>query len=344
MTTPTVSVVMSVHNGEDFLHRAIVSILQQTWGDFEFILIDDASTDATATMIHAWANKDRRIIPVVNESNIGLTRSLNKGIRLARGRWIARMDADDIARPERLEKQLQFLADHPSVGLLGTAAWLIDAEGVVKEPCHINPATHTEICWWIILTNPFFHASVLFDRTIALNNPYDESIRYGQDFELWGRLLQVTQGANLTQPLVQLGRHENRLSVRHGKEQLDQGISIMQKRLLTWVPDGHWETDTIRQMRQIIQSDWPTPHETSKGWECVLTLFSRYSRQPHLDQIIVKQIRQQLIRHVLVSLSSSKELQLSFGLMKHLLFRFPLPTMEELIKQGQKKMASCWRS
>ncbi len=331
---------MSVHNGEDFLHRAIVSILQQTWGDFEFILIDDASTDATATMIDAWANKDRRIVPVANESNIGLTRSLNKGIRLARGRWIARMDADDVSLPERLDIQLQFLADHPSVGLLGTAAWLIDANGMVEEPCYLNPATHTEICWRIILANPFFHASVLFDRTAALNHPYDESIRYGQDFELWGRLLQVTQGANLTQPLIQLGRHDNRVSVRHGKEQLDQGIPVMRKRLAKLVPEGHWDTDTIHQMRQIIQSAWPTPHETSKGWECLLTLFSRFSQQPQLDQTVLRQIRQQLIQHILVSLSPSGLLQPSFGLMKQLFFRFPLPTMKELIKQSQKKMVS----
>lgn len=339
---PTVSVVMSVYNGEDFLNRAITSIHQQTWTDFEFILINDASTDATATIINAWASRDQRIVSVVNDTNMGLTRSLNKGIGLARGRWIARIDADDVALAERLDKQLQFLADHPLVGLLGTAAWFANSDGVIEEPFHRNPITHTEICWWVILVNPFFHSTVMFERTIALNNPYDESVRYGQDFELWGRLLQVTQGANLSQPLVKLGRHENRLSVRHGKEQSDQGVFLIRKRLINLVPDGHWEADTIHQMRQIIQSAWPNSRVPPQGWENLLKLFSRFSRQNHLDKKILRQIRQQLIKHVLASLTFSGGLQPSFRLFEHLLFHFPLATLEELAKHGQKKCASYW--
>jgi len=340
VNAPTVSVVMSVYNGERFLQQAILSIHQQTWTDFEFILIDDASTDASPAIIHDWAKRDSRILPVTNDHNLGLTRSLNKGIRLARGRWIARMDADDFSLPERLDKQVGFLINNPQVGLLGSAAWIMNAEGIVEDTFHRNPTTHTEICWRVILANPFFHSSVMLDRQLALVNPYDESIPYGQDFELWGRFLEVTQGANLAEPLVQLGRHPNRVSILHTRDQFRLGLNIMKKRLASHLQNIQWNEEIIHEMRQITQSDWPTPHETSRAWERVLKLFTAFASQNRPDQKTIHQIRQQLIRHLLLSLSFPQGPRPTWPLLKQMIIGFPGATLEELFHYFQTRLAS----
>ncbi|MBF0347090.1 MAG: glycosyltransferase family 2 protein [Magnetococcales bacterium] len=339
MNPPTVSVLMSVHNGERFLTEAIVSIHRQTWTDFEFIIIDDASTDTSGAIIHDWASRDHRIIPITNETNLGLTRSLNKGIRLARGRWIARMDADDRSLPERLSRQLDLLDHHPGVGLLGSAAWVMDPEKNSGDTCQINPATHPEICWRLVLANPFFHASVIFDRRIALDNPYDESLRFGQDFELWGRFLAVTEGANLAVPLVRLGRHEQRVSVQHAQRQSEIGRRIIKQRLLKLMPESEWNDDLIRQMRQIVQTDWPTPTETPEAWKRLLDLFLAFNRQRPHDHTPMQNIRSQLVRRLLFSLLSPGGVRPSRSLLRIIITDFPLATLEELFKHMRKRVS-----
>src|SRR5260370_151977 len=130
MSSPPVSMLMSVFNGEAFLPQALESILGQTFGDFEFIIIDDGSTDTTAQILSDYAKQDERV-RVFNQGNKGRAASLNDGIDLARAEYIARMDADDIALPHRLKEQIRFMERHPEVGLLGGAVELIGPEGQV---------------------------------------------------------------------------------------------------------------------------------------------------------------------------------------------------------------------
>ncbi len=126
---PRVSVLMSVYNGERFLRDSVESILGQTFTDFEFLILDDGSTDSTCEILEEYANKDARIVLVRNDRNLGLTRSLNKGLRLVRGEYLARQDADDISLPKRLEMQVKFLDAHPEVGVVGSALEIIDENG-----------------------------------------------------------------------------------------------------------------------------------------------------------------------------------------------------------------------
>src|ERR1700680_300023 len=128
MNSPKVSVVMSVFNGQTFLSEAIESILGQTFRDFEFLIIDDGSTDRTAEILSTIAQSDGRI-QIVSRSNKGRAISLNVGINLAAGKYIGRMDADDVALPRRLEQQVTFMEQHPGVVLLGGAVELISAAG-----------------------------------------------------------------------------------------------------------------------------------------------------------------------------------------------------------------------
>lgn len=132
---PAVSVVMSVFNEEAHVAEAIESILKQTFADFEFIIIDDASTDGSPALIETYAQKDSRIKVFTQPENQGLAVSLNKGLRQATGTYLARMDADDISYPERFQKQFDYLERHPELGALGTFMKEIDEKGeVVPRP------------------------------------------------------------------------------------------------------------------------------------------------------------------------------------------------------------------
>ena len=158
--TPRISIVMSVYNGEKYLREAVNSILNQTFKDFEFIIINDGSTDGTREILESY--NDPRII-LIHKGNMGLTQSLNKGIALAKGKYIARQDADDISLPERLEKQIEFLERNEKVALLGTAIEIIDEIGNYLQT--IKPPTDdSSIRKGIKQNNYFCHGSVIFKR------------------------------------------------------------------------------------------------------------------------------------------------------------------------------------
>ena len=126
---PKVSVVMCVHNGERYLYEALESVLNQTFEDFEFIIVDDASADNTPAILKEYAAQDGRIRLMRNAHNLGLTRSLNKALRLAKGEYIARQDADDISLPQRLEKQVEFLNSNSRTAVVGSWTEVIDEYG-----------------------------------------------------------------------------------------------------------------------------------------------------------------------------------------------------------------------
>jgi glycosyltransferase involved in cell wall biosynthesis len=124
---PKLSVIMSVHNGEKYLREAIESILNQTFTDFKFIIINDGSTDNSLAIIRSYDDKRIRILN--NGTNIGLTKSLNKALKQAKGKYIARQDADDVSLPDRFEAQLKYFVQYPEVALLGTSTYIINQEG-----------------------------------------------------------------------------------------------------------------------------------------------------------------------------------------------------------------------
>jgi glycosyltransferase involved in cell wall biosynthesis len=180
--TPTVSVLMCVFNGEKYLREAIDSILCQTFTDFEFIIINDKSTDRSVDIIRSYA--DPRIRLYSNESNIGLTKSLNKGIDLAKGKYIARMDADDISLPDRLATQVEFMESNPHIGVCGTWFELFgDSNSIVSHP--IN---HDEIILKFFNQNAIGHPTVIIKTSVLHENRYNEQYITTQDYELWTRL------------------------------------------------------------------------------------------------------------------------------------------------------------
>ena len=185
MAFPEITVLMSACNAERFLKNAVHSILAQSYSNFEFIIIDDGSSDNTWNMLTGL--KDSRIKLVRNRENKGLTRSLNEGLKLARGTYIARMDADDISLPRRLEQQKIFLDKHPATAMVGCWIEVIDENGQKTKRFNF-PIVPYLLRWRLLFTNIFAHSAVMFRKDAALDiGGYSEKMRYAQDYDLWSR-------------------------------------------------------------------------------------------------------------------------------------------------------------
>ena len=214
---PKVSVVMSVYNEERHVEEAIRSILDQTFKDFEFIVVDDGSTDKTPQILRSFSDPRLKII---RQRNMGLTKALNRGISLAEGEYIARMDADDVSLPERLERQVKFLDENPEVGIVGTAYYEIDAEGRILGRERF-PTRDEDLRKVLIRYNPFFHASVMIRRTVFEKvGLYDESFPYAQDYELWFRVARHFKLANLPEFLMMRRYEMKNISVALERQQI----------------------------------------------------------------------------------------------------------------------------
>ena len=197
---PLISVLMPVFNGERYLRQAIDSILAQTVTDFELIIIDDASTDNTSSMLHSYA--DRRIRLIRHGANLGIVGALNNGLGAANGEFIARMDADDISHPDRFAQQVAFMKKNPRIGLLGS--WIRGFDDVRWQYIERYPENHDEIRTWMMFENPFAHSAMMFRREVIEENQlrYPDNFRYVEDWALWSLLADKTEFANIQSVLV----------------------------------------------------------------------------------------------------------------------------------------------
>jgi glycosyltransferase involved in cell wall biosynthesis len=204
---PQLSVILCVYNGETFLEEAIRSVLAQTFGSFEFLIVDDGSTDGTAAILAACT--DRRIRVIRNGSNLGLIASLNIGLEAATGEFIARMDADDVCTPGRFQRQIDFLRQHLDIGLCGSWLQVIGEETVIPFP-----VTHEQIKVALLDQNPLAHPSVLFRSRLISDNglKYDAEFLAAEDYELWTRLVFLTKLANIPEPLLLYRQHEQQVT------------------------------------------------------------------------------------------------------------------------------------
>jgi GT2 family glycosyltransferase len=198
---PRVSVVLPVYNGETFLAEAIGSILGQSFRDFELIAIDDGSTDGSAGILDAV--RDPRV-RVIHQANVGLAASLNWGIALARGEYIARHDHDDLSLPTRFARQVQFLEHNPDCALVGTRAEIRSNNGPATR-FHDHPTDDAGLRFELLFDNPFVHSSVMLrKRAVESVGGYstDPARQPPEDYELWSRLARCYQVANLPERLT----------------------------------------------------------------------------------------------------------------------------------------------
>jgi glycosyltransferase involved in cell wall biosynthesis len=218
MKNPKVTVLMSVYNGEKYLQESIDSILEQTFRDFEFVIVNDGSIDKTAEILKSY--KDVRIKIVNNEKNIGLTKSLNKGLKIAKGEYIARMDADDISMSERLEKEIEFLESHQEHAVVGTFVKIMNENSEIIRLWD-RPTKDIEIREFLKRDNCIVHGSVMI-RKSSLHDVgfYDKFMVRSQDYDLWLKLSEKYYLANIPEYLYFRREHNDIIGMKYREEQL----------------------------------------------------------------------------------------------------------------------------
>ena len=247
---------MAVHNGEAFLVPAMESILNQSFSDLEFVIVDDCSTDRSFSILSEFAQRDDRVRLIQNTSRLTLPVSLNKGLQSCRADWIARMDADDISAPQRLERQWRYLAEYPATVLLGTGSTHIDHKGT-KTGVTSHPVTDAEIRFWLSFRNCFVHPSVMFRREPVVEaGGYNETFWNGQDYELWSRLIGLGQVANLDEPLVYYREHDATISRNEERLRLHESmIASIHAALMSQYLEQTVSEEAAQALKGLVMSD-----------------------------------------------------------------------------------------
>lgn len=221
-----ISVIMPVYNGEKYLNEAIDSILNQTFKDFEFIIINDCSSDNTDDIIKSY--KDDRIVYLVNEKNLGISDTLNRGFSVAKGEYVARMDSDDIALPDRFEKQVAYLDANQNVGVCGSNAIVFSED---NEYITTLPVEHKDIFFELYFSSQLIHPTVMIRKNVldSLDCLYDRSWNGREDYELWTRLIQITKFHNIKQPLLRYRVHSSQITSNKKPDYIEKTAEIKYK-------------------------------------------------------------------------------------------------------------------
>ncbi len=207
---PEVSIIMPVYNGSKYVAKAIESILGQTFTNFEFLIIDNASEDNTLEIISSF--KDPRIKLIKNPRNLHLIKSLNIGLEISRGKYVARMDHDDISLPRRLEVEHNFLEQHPTVAIVGTWSIIIDGNDTPIK-IHKNPTGSNVIKYELLFGNTTTHPSIMMRKDIIIEaKGYDEKWLNTEDYNLYSRVIQSHEIANIPEPLLYYRTHGSSLT------------------------------------------------------------------------------------------------------------------------------------
>jgi glycosyltransferase involved in cell wall biosynthesis len=235
-TAPLVTVLLAVHDGERYVRSAIASMLRQTVDDLELVVVDDASTDSTPRIVAAF--DDHRLRLLRNDDRRGLAASLNRGLEEARGTFVARLDADDVALPDRLERQLARIRAAPAAAVVGSAVLDLDDAGSAGE-LHAMPVGATAVRWAALFSSPFFHPTVLVQRDMLERHGlrYDEEFAESEDYELWSRVLELADGDNLPEPLVLYRVHPGQASQRRRELQREFQLRVARRAIGAVAPE-----------------------------------------------------------------------------------------------------------
>lgn len=225
-----VSVIIPCYNAEKYVESAVRSIMSQSYKNLEIIVTDDCSTDNTLKILQNLAKEDSRIKLYKNETNLKIVKTLNNMILQANGKYIARMDADDISLPRRIEKQVDFLENNIDFSFCGTNAYHIDENGKIIGKS-ILPETFEDNKFFLKFYSTFYHPTVMICSDVYKKNLYDQEFLYAEDYELWSRLIfeKKLKGANLQNKLFLYRIFNNQSSEKHRKEQNDSSARIFDK-------------------------------------------------------------------------------------------------------------------
>jgi len=296
---PKVSVVMSVYNGEIYLQEAVDSILNQTFENFEFLIVDDGSTDRTLNILQSY--KDPRIKVINNKKNIGLTASLNKGLKIAKWEYIARMDADDVSFPHRLEQQKAFLDRNPQVAVVGSWVEVIDESGKTQKTWRTLTRSHL-LRWRLLFKNTFAHPAVMFRKGAVLQmGGYDEYFKCAQDYELWSRLSSNWEVTNIPEVLLKWRRRENSISAVRQKDQKEIAKEVS-RRNLEYILDKPLDDATFRSFRVLydFSGDEFDPNRIHDLTSNIRMLMSKFiTKYGYRDESVARDLKAELSTRML---------------------------------------------
>lgn len=285
---------MPVYNGEKYLSEAIDSILNQTFTDFEFLIINDGSTDDSVKIIQSY--EDTRIRLIHNETNLKLIATLNKGIEVARGEYIARMDADDISLPDRLAKQFDFLNANSKVGVLGCAVKLIDHSGSQDQIMRF-PSAHGFLRWSLFFYCPIAHPSVMMRRVLVSDaGGYRSTMLHVEDYDLWWRLSQKTRLSNLQEVLLLLRKHEYNTTKTHFDEHVQNTFRVIQLMM--------WEFLNKEVSIELVRCIWNGRCETSDDFYPLATLIYQLANASVNDNTLSAAEKQAICKDAVSRLSA----------------------------------------
>lgn len=246
---PLVSFIIAVYNGESFIENCLMSIFNQTYKKLEIVIVDDFSNDSTNLILKNLAKKSSiKMIILQNSSNLGLTKSLNIAASHAHGKWLARLDADDLSKNDRIESQISFAMKNTQYSIIGSSCNFIDEEGKHLFSKYY-PSKHYQIKSTLEKAGAFFpHSSVIINRDVFYKlGGYNNNMKYSQDFELWLRALKKYKIFSINEPLVSIRIHSQRISNHNkGNNQL-----IYSRACLI----AHWLSNDFLIKRSIIYSN-----------------------------------------------------------------------------------------
>lgn len=331
--SPLVSVILPVYNGENHLTECIESILNQTYQNFEFIIVDDASTDTTPEILNKYSDKDRRILIFTHQKNQKQTAAANTAIKNAKGPFLARMDADDVALSIRLEKQVQFMLDNPNVGLVGSWVDIIDDNGEIIKIWK-TLSTNGILDWNLLFGTSFAHSSAMM-RTEIVKQVGNYQSPEAEDYDLWSRISYVSNVANIQEVLQQKRVWHGQLALKVPAETRDCVIEIMQKNINALLEYDNLELEFIRKIRAV--SDKAPINKDSQSikdvWDIILKMCETFFAKKELSKIEKKHINQDTYQklNILSNWQFSLNIIKGLYLKLYLFIRFPKFSIYRLI-------------
>lgn len=249
---PLVSVLMATYNDEKYVADTINSVLSQDFEDFEFIIINDGSTDNTSTILQAFASRDERI-KIINQENQGLVSSLNRGLDLAKGKYIARIDGDDQWLPHKLREQVSYAQAHPNVVLISGAREEINPDSVPFSFV-LTGHTHEQNLRAITIINPFTHASAFFDKKIAIKCGKYPDMCPIEDYALFSKMLQYGESYIMPYPIIRYRSNPSGISQTRSKEQAQKSNLLSKQNWKLYPPSVLSRSEIVKQSRQLLES------------------------------------------------------------------------------------------
>jgi hypothetical protein len=329
---------MPVLNGERFLREAIDGILGQTYGDFEFIIVNDGSTDLSRDIVLSY--RDERIVFLDYARRIGFAQALNAGIGHAQGEFIARQDADDVSLANRFECQVRFFDDNPEIVLLGSAYHVIAEDGTLIYTSR-PPIEYAAIRWQMLFHNAFCHTSVMLRRRVLSQNNllYDAEWLPAEDYQLWSRLLDLGVAANNDQPLVRHRRHAAQISTREAQHQTALATRVSQANLARL--GYRFSQEEVEKLRQWFHV-FPQPLTEIDLSLCnvLLDVLAAHEKD---SGIRLDEVRRKLVSRLLASVEAGMVGRLlTSGILQRLILKSPATLVDHASKRLARRLRKIW--